>query len=158
MSDPYLDADVFDDELTGDETAAVDPLEEAFWENPLGAIVAAAEQGATQAEARIAEQIRVAEATIQAQMADRNASEAVAAMTEKYGESWAELGDAVASRLGAEGAAGRLPTDAQGLAYRMEEIYLAERERSRPSRAQQDAEYAARVQAAADATRNPWTS
>lgn len=153
--------EIFDDELADDEAGVadeIDPVEEAYWRDPVGVTNQVIQAAVAQVGDEAARRIEQSEQLIRAEMVTRNAREATDAMAEKYRDEWDTHKHAVADLIRADGAAGRLPDDAQALAEHLETVFLAHRERSRPSEKQENDEYVKGLLAFADRHRNPWTS
>jgi hypothetical protein len=132
-----------DDELGYD---AADELEDEYLVDPVGTLAGVVQSTAAEVEARVRAQV---EAEVQRAQAERQTTivrEADEAMRAKYGETWAEQVPSVADVLRYDAGRGALPThDALELARHLERTYLAERERSKPSKEEADAAHWAAV-------------
>jgi hypothetical protein len=134
--EPYEDAD------------AADEFEDAFYDDPVGTIGAVVNQAAADVAAQVSAQVEQTAAIARAERMTTVVREAGDAMTEKYGAGWEQHAPSVADELRVDVARGVLPTDdALTLARHIERIYLAERERGKPSADEQNAAYWERVKA-----------
>lgn len=135
MSESYDDLGAYD--AVGGYEVADDPadeLEDAFIEDPIAVVRAVVDQAAGDVEARVRAQVQTEADVARAERMTTVVREAGEAMAEKYGEDWGEKVPTVADVLRVDAARGTLPLDdALELARHTERVYLAERERSKPS-------------------------
>jgi nitroreductase len=132
----YSDADL--EALTAYKQPPIDPM----------ALHAHIEQKANEIAAKVHAQNEQNYAILAANQPADAGRQAADAMTEKYGQGWQDVTSGLADKLRVAFAAGHVPTDAQALAEFIETQYLAERERNRPTREQEDQAHWERVQAA----------
>lgn len=144
----YLEPDEFgyDEPVDDPDLSPQEALEAAYWADPVGFH----KDVIREAVAEVGAQIEAANAQRYAVMQDERMStvqrQAAAALDEKYGDGWHQDVPAVADVLREDAIRGALPTDdALKLARHVERVYLAEREKARPSRDQENATYWQRV-------------
>jgi hypothetical protein len=139
-----------DDELDGfgpddDGYDGADELEDAYVADPVATIGAVVQSTAAQVEARIAAQVEAEAQRARSERLAANIREAHAAMDQAY-PGWTGTVPSVADALKADAARGVIPyDDAQALAEHLQRVYLAEREKSRPSAAEAGADHWRRV-------------
>jgi hypothetical protein len=157
-----------DDEFEGYETPdtgeivdydeAREAWQDAYDADPVGLIGQVIERAAGEVAGQIAGQVEAEAQQARAERSAANVREAADAMAEKYGQGWEQNVPTLADALREDAQRGVLPTgDALQLARHVETRYLAERERSRPSKDAENRAYWQAVQDLAERERNPWT-
>jgi hypothetical protein len=117
-----------------------DPLTAAYQTDPLAVIQAAVSNAADAVASQVSRQIELEAQQARIERMSTVAREASDAMREKYGPNWAQEVPSVLEVLKADAMRGVLPTDdALELARWQERAFLSERERTRPSRLEEDA-------------------